>query len=74
MFSVATGLDAKSSFDKDVALYNLIFLLASVPFYWIIIASFEMKVFDNICLCRCIKKVGKSRNELFGTYGSFVDV
>ena len=49
MFSVATGLDAKSSFDKDVALYNLIFLLASVPFYWIIIASFEMKVFDNIC-------------------------
>ena len=74
MFSVATGLDAKSSFDKDVALYNLIFLLASVPFYWIIVASFEMKVFDNICLCRCIKKAGRSRNELFGTYGSFVDV
>lgn len=74
VFNAAFGGGPKSSFSKDVALYNLLFLLISIPFYWTIIACFEMKVFDNICFCRCIKNIGKNRNTLFGAYGSFAEV
>jgi len=37
------------SFAMNVAGPSLIFLCASVPFYWVLIAMIEQKVFDRLC-------------------------
>lgn len=43
--------DEYNNYDTQIAGYNMIFLLLSIPFYWSIVIAFEMKFFDVI-FCR----------------------
>jgi len=61
------------SFDISVAGLSLIFLIAAIPFYWIVVVCYEQKVFDIICCKRGNRtQNGDVRQSLIKSHGASI--